>query len=334
MFQLVSTCAASALLLATMAGQPARAADGVAVVAPLSGSYAAVGRALDVSVRAVLGDDVPAMDDGCDAQMAESAARDVIEAGDTLVIGLPCIDAFDAAMPSLAEAGVPVIAVGIRAEDITIAPRGTPQWPVFRAGPAASAEFVVLAGHLARAWREASFAIIDDGTLYGRRLAESIRLLLADAALEPVFVDTYRPLLESQAALVRRLQRSGASHVLIGGDVRDAAVIAADAARIGYSLDMAGGGILIAPPADGRLPDGTITVAVPTDVDPARIAAQIARAAIAADMPLTDALRTLTFDTDIGPVAFGDDGEPDARFFRIHTFRNGRPEPLTPDMDG
>jgi len=331
MFRLVLTCAASALLLA---GLPARAADGVAVVAPLSGSYAAVGRTLDESVRAVLGDDVPVLDDGCDAQTAENAARDVIEAGDALVIGLPCVDAFDAAMPALAEAGVPVIAVGIRAEDITVAPRGTAQWPVFRAGPAASAEFEVLARHLARAWREASFAIIDDGTLYGRRLAENVRLLLADSALEPVFVDTYRPLLESQAALVRRLQQSGASHVLIGGDVRDAAVIAADAARIGYPLAMAGGGILIAPPADGRLPDGTITVAIPTDVDPAQIAAQIAKAALAADMPVTDALRTLTFDTEIGRIAFGDDGEPDARFFRVHTFRNGRTEPLAPDMDG
>ena len=143
---------------------------------------------------------------------------------------------------------------------------------MFRSGPAAHTEFAVLAGHLARAWREASFAIIDDGTLYGRQLAENVRLLLADAALEPVFVDTYRPLLESQAALVRRLQRSGASHVLIGGEARDAAIIAADAARIGYRLAIAGGSILVAPPADGRLPDGTITVAVPADIDPARIA--------------------------------------------------------------
>jgi branched-chain amino acid transport system substrate-binding protein len=334
MFRLVSTCAASALLLAAMADQPARAADGAAMIAPLSGSYAAVGRAFDASVRDVLGDDVPVLDDGCDAEMAESAARDVIEAGDALVIGLPCIDAFDAAMPALAEAGVPVIAVGIRADDITAAPRGTAQWPVFRVGPAADAEFATLAAHLARVWREASFAIIDDGTLYGRQLAENVRLLLADAALEPVFVDTYRPLLESQAALLRRLQRSGASHVLIGGEARDAAVIAADAARIGYPLAIAGGSILVAPPADGRLPDGTITVAIPNDVDLARIAAQIAEIALAADMPVTDALRTLTFDTDIGPLAFGGDGEPDARFFRIHIFRNGRPEPLTPDMDG
>ncbi|MBO6639535.1 MAG: ABC transporter substrate-binding protein [Roseitalea sp.] len=330
----MTTGSAFAVLLAIFTGAPARAAEGAAIIAPLSGSYAPVGRALDASVRAILGDDVPALDDGCDADMAQSAARDVIEAGDALVIGLPCIDAFDAAMPMLADTGVPVIAVGVRAADITMAPRGTAQWPVFRVGPTAGEEATVLAGHLARSWREANFAIIDDGTLYGRQLAENMRLLLAEAALEPVFVDTYRPLLESQTALVRRLQRSGASHVLIGGEARDAAIIAADAARIGYRLTMAGGDSLIAPPADGRLPDGTITVALPPDTDPARIAAQIARTALSATMPTTDALRTMTFQTDIGPLAFGADGEPDARFLRIHTFRNGRPEPLTPDMDG
>lgn len=326
--------ALTALALAP-AASPGKAAEGAALVVPLSGPFEALGRDMRRSARAVLGADVPVIDDGCAPERAAAAAHDVIVAGDRIVIGLPCIDAFDAATPLLSEAAIPVLAVGVRAPDITTPPRDHDgPWPVFRVAPRADAEVKALAVHAAAGWRDVGFAVIDDGTLHGRQLSETVRLLLADEALEPVFVDTYRPLLENQTPLVRRLQRAGASHVIIGGDARDAAVIGADAARIGYDLTMAGGGTLIAPAEDGRLPDGTIIAAVPFGLDLARAAAQVARQALASDLAAAEALRLLTFATDLGPIRFGADGEPDIAFVRIHTVRDGRPQTLPEDGDG
>lgn len=302
------------------------AEERAAVLTPLSGPVAVYGQAIAANARAVLGSDIAVIDDGCQADTAASAAR-IIAGGDTsMVIGMPCVDAFDAAMPIFAEANVAVLAVGIQAPDITTPPRGAQSWPVFRVGPPATQEADVLAAHLAEQWRETAFAIIDDGTLYGRQLAETVRLQLEERALEPVFTDTYRPLVETQAALVRRLRRAGATHALIGGDARDAAVIAADAERLDYDLALAGGAFLLAPPDDGTLPDGTLIAAIPPDLDLPMIAAQIARQALNGD-PVEE-LRTGMFDTDIGTLSFGGTGEVQTPFYRMHTVREGTAVPL------
>src|SRR5690606_40871144 len=90
-------------------------------------------------------------------------------------------------------------------------------------------------------WRSNHFAIIDDGTIYGRELAENLRAEAELAGLEPVLVDTFRPQLENQIGLVGRLRRSGATHVFVGGDRFDIAVIARDARNLGYDVTFAGG---------------------------------------------------------------------------------------------
>ena len=77
---------------------------------------------------------------------------------------------------------------------------------------------------LVREWRNDLFAIIDDGTIYGRELAETLRAAAELAALKPVFVDTFRPQLENQIALAGRLNRAGATHVFAGGDAEDVAM--------------------------------------------------------------------------------------------------------------
>ena len=73
------------------------------------------------------------------------------------------------------------------------------------------------------------FAIIDDGTIYGRELAESFALAAEQAGLKPVFVDTFRPQLDNQIGLVGRLSKAGATHVFAGGDRDDIAIMGRDA---------------------------------------------------------------------------------------------------------
>ncbi|WP_306118368.1 MULTISPECIES: ABC transporter substrate-binding protein [unclassified Roseitalea] len=320
---------AGALHAAAAAPALAQADGGVALLAPLSGPFGTYGQSMGASARAVLGDEVTVLDDGCEAPIAARAARTAAASGARLVIGLPCIDAFDAAMPILAEADVPVLATGIQAPDITGTHATTGRWPVFRVAPPADQEIEVLADHLATHWRNVAFAVIDDGTLYGRQLAENVRLALAERALEPVYADTFRPLVETQAALVRRLRRAGATHALIGGDARDAAVIAADAARLDYELTLAGGSFLLAPPEEGALPDGTLIATIPPGTDFTRIAAQIARQTLAADASALAALRARSFETAAGALAFTGAGEPQTMFYKMHVIDDGALVPVS-----
>ena len=302
-------------------------ADSVAVIAPVSGRDAWLGRSLVQSLTPVLGEARSVIDDECTQEGGAAAAEAAMAIGAQIVIGLPCIDALDGAAPLLSKAGIPVLVPGIRAADITRAPRGTEKWTVFRVGPTLDDEARVLGSYLASTWRDVPVAIIDDGTLYGRLIAEGVRAVLEENALKPVLVDTFRPLLDNQVGLVRRIARSGATHVVIGGEARDAAVISQSAELAGIRLTLAGGSYLIAPPSDGRLPDGTVAVDVPASTDLGSIAGAIALAALDGNDP-ADRLRSETFDTPDGPVRFGSSGEPDRTFLSIHVFEGGKPVPI------
>jgi branched-chain amino acid transport system substrate-binding protein len=204
-----------------------------------------------------------------------------------------------------------------------------------------------------RAWRDVNFAIIDDGTLYGRELAEAVRFRMEEDNLKPVFADTYRPQLDNQVALIRRLRKAGATHVFVGGDASDAAIIGADAARIGIPLTLAGGTAFLAPASAGTLADGTILVALPAWPDvmdrpsgenavavsaahpgnsylvPAYAALQIALAIFEgrdpADGFFFGDLLGRTFDTVLGPVSFDGNGDVSRNLFRIFVIEDGEP---------
>lgn len=329
----------------------------IGVSAPLTGYFEILGEQVESGARAALGGgadaDIVVADDKCSAEGGETAADALISANASLAIGFPCIEAFDAAMPKLAEAGIPVILLGVRAEGLS-AQREDKGWPMVRLAPRNQDEAEALATYLRSAWRTDNFALIDDGTLYGRQLIETVRFLLEEFNLKPVFTDTYRPQMENQVLLIRRLQKSGATHVVIGGDAFDAAVIGKDAAAAGIKLTLAGGSALIAPPSDGTLPDGTVLVALPDWLErepardlaeslpdtlladdgyfvPAHAATEIALSSIdqlddSGHVPLA-ALVGKTFETALGPVRFGDDGNLMRNLFDVFIVEDGRPVP-------
>ncbi|QKV18055.1 ABC transporter substrate-binding protein [Oricola thermophila] len=347
--------------IATCANAQERTVVGIS--APLSGYFEILGEQVEAGSRMALADrgDVETVvaDDACSAEGGSRSAEALIAAKAAIVIGYPCIEAFDAAMPRLAEAGIPVIVLGVQAEGLG-REREENNWPMVRLAPRSSDEALALATHLRTAWRTAGFALIDDGTLYGRQLVETVRFLLEEFNLKPVFTDTFRPQLENQVALARRLQKAGATHVVIGGDAFDAAVIGRDARAVGAQLTLAGGSALVAPPSDGTLPDGTIIAALPDwlERDPARdlaaklpenlpaadgyfvpahAAAEIALAAIATagseDRVGLDALVGPTFETALGPVRFGDDGNLVRNLFEIFVVTDGKPVPAEGDSN-
>lgn len=328
----------------------------VGVAAPLSGPSATLGKQVEAGTRLAAqanGIELKTVDDACTADGGASAARDFAAAKVSVVVGFLCTDAIEAAMPILKAANIPVITVGVRTESLTDR-RAKTGWPVYRLGPRGDDERNAVASTLTRLWQNELFAIIDDGTIYGREMAETFRAAAEQAALKPVFVDTFRPQLDNQIGLVGRLKKAGATHVFAGGDGDDIAIMGRDAAQLQAGIVFAGGENLRTPPGDVPYATGTLMIAPPEWADvadakvlesfstqkivpdgytlPAYAAVEIAKAALAlsesSGKPLTEALTGRDFTTAIGPVRFDAKGDLSQSPYRVFRFDGTRFVPL------
>lgn len=273
-------------------------------------------------------------DDACSAEGGAAAARRFAGEDVAVAIGYLCTEAIEAALPILAEAGIPVITTGVRTASLT-EDRAQTEWPVFRLAPRADREARAVGRILSTRWRDELFAIVDDGTIYARELAESLRAAAEENGLEPVYFDTFRPQLDNQIGLIGRLRNAGATHVFVGGDRADIAVIARDAAELDYEVTLAGGEALRAAPGEVALAAGVLMVAPPLWREevvpellagfeaaglnpegyflPTHAAVEIAvvaeEAAEASGMPIAQVLSSRAFPTIIGPVRFDANGD-------------------------
>jgi branched-chain amino acid transport system substrate-binding protein len=344
---------AGLLLAAQAQAQESR----LGISAPLSGPSAILGaQILEGASAASDAAELEIADDACTTEGGASAARQFVGAKVRIVIGFLCTEAIEAALPILKQAGIPVITVGVRTDSLTDSREKT-GWPVFRLGPRAGGENAAAAAIVPKLWRDELFAIIDDGTIYGRELAESVRASAEQAALKPVFTDNFRPQMDNQVGLIGRLRKAGATHVFVGGDRDDIAIMARDAAAAGVDMIFAGGEALRAAPGDVPLTEGTLMIGLPewfeiagrealavlrerqTAPDgyvlPAFAAVEIARAALtdadAAGKPLPDILAEREFKTAIGPIRFDAKGDLADNPYRTYRHDGERFIPLGDD---
>ena len=308
----------------------------IGLAAPLTGPSALLGKQMQDGATLAArqaGAQLLSADDECSAEGGEAAAHELVQENVAIVVGFLCSEAIEAALPVLKDAGIPVITPGVRANGLTDQ-RIRSHWPVWRLASRADAEAGAVGEILSRRWRTEHFAIVDDGTLYGRELAESLRLAVELAGLQPVLVDTFRPQMENQIGLVGRLARAGASHVFVGGDRDDIAIMARDAASRDHDLVFAGGealraaseiplaqgALMIAPPewadlmdestredfaAAALIPDGYVAPAFAA----VEIALQAMQRALASGASIADTLGGDVFQTVIGRVAFDAKGD-------------------------
>jgi len=314
------------------------------VAAPLSGSAQLLGRQIEAGAKLAAHAheaELTIVDDGCTAAGGEAAARRFAQSHAQAVVGFLCMESLEAAAPILKDAGIPVIAIGVRTDSLTDRRERT-GWPVFRLGPRGDDERNAVASILTRLWKDAHFAIVDDGTIYGRELAEALRAQAEQAALRPVFVDTFRPGLENQIALVGRLKRAGATHVFVGGDAEDIAIMGRDAVTLEAGMTFAGAEALRAPSGDVALAAGTLMIALPEWAEvadpkileafrangaiaegyalPAYAAVQVAKAAAEGGQLLEEALSGRDFATVIGPIRFDAKGDLTQNPYRLFRF--------------
>lgn len=328
----------------------------VGVAAPLSGSSAILGRQIEAGAEVAAqanGIELKTIDDACTADGGAAAAREFATAKVNVVVGFLCTEAIEAAMPILKDAGIAVITVGVRTESLTDR-RPQTGWPVYRLGPRGDDERNAVANTLTRLWQNELFAVIDDGTIYGREIAETLRAAAEQAALKPVFVDTFRPQLDNQIGLIGRLKKAGATHVFAGGDGDDIAIMGRDAAQLDAGIVFAGGENLRTPPGAMPYATGTLMIAPPEWADvanpkvlevfasqkivpdgytlPAYAAVETAKAAMAeaasSGRPLAEALIGHDFTTAIGPVRFDAKGDLSRNPYRVFRFDGARFVPL------
>lgn len=326
----------------------------IGVAAPLSGPSAILGKQVEAGAGLAAeanGVELKTVDDACTADGGAAAARDFVAAKVNIVVGFLCTDAIEAAMPILRDANIAVITVGVRTESLTDR-RAKTGWPVYRLGPRGDDERNAVASTLTHLWQNELFAIIDDGTIYGREMAETFRAAAEQAALKPVFVDTFRPQLDNQIGLIGRLKKAGATHVFAGGDGDDIAIMGRDAAQLQAGIVFAGGENLRTPPGDMPYATGTLMIAPPEWADvadpkvlesfaaqkivpdgytvPAYAAIEIAKsaAALSSGMPLTEVLTGHDFTTAIGPIRFDAKGDLSQSPYRVFRFDGTRFVPL------
>ncbi|WP_269930120.1 branched-chain amino acid ABC transporter substrate-binding protein [Aminobacter sp. HY435] len=323
-------------------------ASKIGVAAPLSGPQAILGQQIRAGAEqaaAATGAVLTVSDDSCSAEGGTNAAEEFIAAGVAVATGFLCTEALEAALPHLKDANIPVITTGVRTNSVTDS-RSKTGWQVFRLGPRGDSERDAAAAILTRLWQNELFAIIDDGTIYGRELAESLRAAAEQAGLKPVFVDTFRPQLDNQVALIGRLRKAGATHVFVGGDGEDIAVMGRDAAAQGLAMVFAGGDtlntadlavlpasgtLMIAPPQWASLASAEVLQRLEAEkivaegyVLPAYAAVEIASAASAlaatGGKPLTEVLSGNAFQTAIGRFRFDAKGDLTQNLYRLFRF--------------
>ncbi len=331
----------------------AQAPAPIGVAAPLTGPIALLGRQVVAGAQAASGGTpILSADTRCQAEGGAEAARQLRAQGARIAVGFLCAEALEAALPILGEAGIPTIAVGVRADRITD-DRARSGAPVWRLGPRSGAEAQALARAIRERWGAASFALVDDGGTESRALVDAVRAALEAEGRAPAIAVTLRAGAANQSLLVGRIAASGARNVVIAAGPSDAAVLARDAAAAGTPLALLGSESLFDERAAGEAPDlpaGTLAVAergfyplgdpaAPgADVDPTaagyrristaavEIANQVLRDA-GDTAELRDGLAAGDFSTILGPVSFDGKGDASLDHFGLFEWRDGRFQP-------
>ena len=351
---------AAATLSALLLGPPMAMAATIGVVAPQSGPYALLGNQVLAGARAAAkasGDMLVEIDESCEPGGGTAIARALKDAGAVAAIGFLCVESLTESLPTLKDADIVAIAIASRS-GILMEDALRNGWPLFRLAPTDGDEAEKLAGIILEKWKAEPIALVEDGTIYGRELVSAVRQSIEAGGITPVFVDTYRPGQEQQVALVRRLPKAGVTHVLVGGDRNDVAIIARDAAAENIPLQILGGDAMRAADQPVPLRDGVLVAAVPdyaalpeaaeaaavlrTDgiepegyVLPAHAAIELVGRAVAemGGRSLADVILSTGFETVIGHIAFDTRHELAENPLRLQVWRGDGFVPVTPQTE-
>jgi branched-chain amino acid transport system substrate-binding protein len=361
-----------ALLCAATLGWPARAELLIGVAGPMTGKDAWFGEQMqrgaalavaDINATGgVLGEQVQliAVDDFCDPEQAVAAARKLVSDGVIFVVGHYCSGA------SIPASEIYEVASVLQISPASTNPMLTDQGRanVFRVVHRDDAVGVVGGNYLADHWADRKIAILHDGTVFGKGVADETKKNLNARGVRETLYQTYRPGQTNYSAEIAALQAADIAVVFIGGYHTEIGLMARAAGDRGYPLQLVAGlglttddfGLIAGPAAEGALfidnPDPRGRAEAGPVVERLRASgyepegytlyaygavqawAQAAEKSGSLEpQAMIQALREHQFDTVLGPIDFDEKGDLTVQSPTLFYWRpDGAYVPLEPDL--
>jgi branched-chain amino acid transport system substrate-binding protein len=243
------------LLTASLLPGSAKANQVIAVAAPMTGLQSANGIDFTGGVELAI-DDINAnggllgqkltyiaIDDACDPDQAEAAAQQIISKPPAVVIGHSCSSCSIRAAPLYARAHILQITPASTNPTLTEMGIGT----VFRMLGRDDNQGRTIARRLVAGWPHGRIAVLDDGSLYGKGLADMVRSDLASHGIRPVVDESFPPGAQSYEGVIRRMVDTKTEAVFIGAYDLDIAVIAREVVAAKLPIAILASDALIAP---------------------------------------------------------------------------------------
>ncbi|MFD0918077.1 ABC transporter substrate-binding protein [Pseudahrensia aquimaris] len=322
-FSQLVACAMGVLLF-----NVAHAADRIGLALPSESRFEPAAQMLRSGVQAALraaNSDTQIVEFTVACAATKESPKPILPLGVGFIIGPPCFGAAQAVARILNPEGttepVPVLAIGSHAPLLKRL-RERENLPLFVLGKNDNAEAEAILEKAIPAFTGKPFAIVDDGSVHGRFLADQLRLLGDERGIKPATVATFRPLQSTQRTMLQRLARSGVEALIILGAPEDVITIASDlkATNRNWAIAVSDQAALLpfmARPSD--LPDGAVVIKerdAPANIAPALSSAeraQFVRGFVAGEIALQslggNPLNTgQTYQTSLGSLKISNEG--------------------------
>ncbi|MEM9330655.1 MAG: ABC transporter substrate-binding protein [Pseudomonadota bacterium] len=313
---------------------------------PLSGDAAELGQSFRTGAKLAMeiygsNHQLFITDDGCDADLAALATEDMKSQNVDIVLGLICNAPAKIVANAFVESKTPVIVAGARSVRL-IKDREREAWNLWRMSPGDDYAVEVAANAIRALWQTTPYAIVDDGTIYGRSFTDALRIKMDEFGLEPQFSDTFRAAQSTQAGLLRRLQRSGVTAAFIASATKeDLLTIGQNMAEFEIDLDLIASEALVVLPfleEASRVASGLKVVMAPMpedetldallkerDIDPDQqiyngfAAVQIATQVLGnTELLRQNDLSGIVFETVLGGIQFNENGSSSYNPYELH----------------
>ncbi|MEP3278181.1 MAG: branched-chain amino acid ABC transporter substrate-binding protein [Stappiaceae bacterium] len=335
----------------------------VASVGPTSGQFAVLGEQLRQGARQAV-DDINAQggingeklvfemaDDACEDEQALATANRLTGRGAALVVGHFCSESSIAASPVYVDSRI------VQISPATSNPRFTDERPgpgIYRVYGRSDQQGAVIGKMLADKFGIANIAVAQDGTAYGKGLAEATRSALAESGKKEVLYEQIEAGQNDYSDLIDKLKRSEVDVLFFSGYHNEAAVIARQIQAAGLTTQLiagdslftddfwlaagdAGEGTLVAAALDPRTLPANTPLSVKfreNEVEPEGYVyyayaaveawAEAVRAAGSSEYEaVVEQLNSGTYDTVLGEMSFDDKGDTSLPSFVFYRWQNG-----------
>jgi branched-chain amino acid transport system substrate-binding protein len=295
------------------------------------------------------------VDDFCDPEQAVVAAEKLVADGVVLVVGHYCSGASIPASKIYEAAGVLQISPGSTNPLLTEQGRSN----VFRVIGRDDAQGVVAGNYLADHWSDKKIAILHDGTMYGKGLADQTRKQLNKRGVKEALYQAYAPAKNDYSAEIAALKVAGVAVAYVGGYHAEVALMVRGARDRGNKVQLISGdalateefALIAGPAAEGTLftfsadprqnPQAAPAVERfrAENFEPAGYTllsygavqawAQAVKEAGSLDLrEVITSLRTHQFDTVLGRIDFDDKGDLTVQSWVWYIWKGGEYVPL------